>query len=107
MFPAKLVWEASCCSNRTLVCSCNRSEEHTSELQSHSDLVCRLLLEKKKKYVHRNHKLRATRLRTNARTTRWLSASLIHMQEYCFHGDRDIHRVNTLRLRRQHWQLCT
>src|SRR5438132_4519062 len=27
-----------------------RSEEHTSELQSHSDLVCRLLLEKKKRY---------------------------------------------------------
>src|SRR6266540_1899067 len=26
----------------------NRSEEHTSELQSHHDLVCRLLLEKKK-----------------------------------------------------------
>src|SRR5215204_345935 len=29
-----------------------RSEEHTSELQSHSDLVCRLLLEKKKKKEH-------------------------------------------------------
>src|SRR5260221_6145422 len=28
-----------------------RSEEHTSELQSHSDLVCRLLLEKKKKMI--------------------------------------------------------
>src|SRR5260221_3819908 len=28
--------------------SLSRSEEHTSELQSHSDLVCRLLLEKKK-----------------------------------------------------------
>src|SRR5437667_3187377 len=27
----------------------SRSEEHTSELQSHHDLVCRLLLEKKKK----------------------------------------------------------
>src|SRR5438132_3793122 len=27
--------------------ACGRSEEHTSELQSHSDLVCRLLLEKK------------------------------------------------------------
>src|SRR5438034_7622553 len=27
----------------------DRSEEHTSELQSHSDLVCRLLLEKKKR----------------------------------------------------------
>src|SRR5438034_1441379 len=31
-----------------------RSEEHTSELQSHSDLVCRLLLEKKKKNTKRN-----------------------------------------------------
>src|SRR3982751_6954319 len=29
--------------------TCSRSEEHTSELQSRSDLVCRLLLEKKKK----------------------------------------------------------
>src|SRR2546421_4455942 len=29
-----------------------RSEEHTSELQSRSDLVCRLLLEKKKKTTH-------------------------------------------------------
>src|SRR5260221_9693863 len=28
-----------------------RSEEHTSELQSHSDLVCRLLLEKKKREI--------------------------------------------------------
>src|SRR5260221_8920091 len=28
-----------------------RSEEHTSELQSHSDLVCRLLLEKKKNEI--------------------------------------------------------
>src|SRR5260221_9723107 len=31
-----------------------RSEEHTSELQSHSDLVCRLLLEKKKKKNNRD-----------------------------------------------------
>src|SRR5688572_32057390 len=29
--------------------ACRRSEEHTSELQSQSNLVCRLLLEKKKK----------------------------------------------------------
>src|SRR2546430_6577979 len=29
-----------------------RSEEHTSELQSQSNLVCRLLLEKKKKKMH-------------------------------------------------------
>src|SRR2546430_8878575 len=31
-----------------------RSEEHTSELQSQSNLVCRLLLEKKKKKDHRD-----------------------------------------------------
>src|SRR5260221_9910057 len=34
---------------RQFLYNTNRSEEHTSELQSHSDLVCRLLLEKKKK----------------------------------------------------------
>src|SRR4051812_49804554 len=32
-----------------LVIQADRSEEHTSELQSHVNLVCRLLLEKKKK----------------------------------------------------------
>src|SRR6478672_12836346 len=32
----------------------HRSEEHTSELQSRSDLVCRLLLEKKKKKINSN-----------------------------------------------------
>src|SRR5699024_11466278 len=35
--------------------SAGRSEEHTSELQSRFDLVCRLLLEKKKKKVKRSH----------------------------------------------------
>src|SRR5260221_7017994 len=35
-------------SGRDGKCWGGRSEEHTSELQSHSDLVCRLLLEKKK-----------------------------------------------------------
>src|SRR2546430_5092367 len=45
-------------SNRNTEIAC-RSEEHTSELQSQSNLVCRLLLEKKKKYdattVHHSH----------------------------------------------------
>src|SRR5207237_8845841 len=46
--------ESSCvcsCSIRmsAIICRCStRSEEHTSELQSHLNLVCRLLLEKKK-----------------------------------------------------------
>src|SRR2546430_6492641 len=42
-----------CCAQNGVVCSPEmkrRSEEHTSELQSQSNLVCRLLLEKKKKY---------------------------------------------------------
>src|SRR5947207_9203280 len=41
-----------------------RSEEHTSELQSHSDLVCRLLLEKKKnkKKDNKNQKLFQSKL---------------------------------------------
>src|SRR2546427_4598514 len=38
----------SLCFSSSLTC-CTRSEEHTSELQSQSNLVCRLLLEKKKK----------------------------------------------------------
>src|SRR5437588_1968911 len=38
-------------------CARSRSEEHTSELQSHSDLVCRLLLEKKKRSATRTERL--------------------------------------------------
>src|SRR5690349_24223060 len=39
--------------------SCMRSEEHTSELQSRRDLVCRLLLEKKKKQLNSRHVARS------------------------------------------------
>src|SRR3712207_8119426 len=38
-----------------------RSEEHTSELQSRQYLVCRLLLEKKKKHLQRNQRLGTVR----------------------------------------------
>src|SRR5690242_21052631 len=37
-----------------------RSEEHTSELQSHVNLVCRLLLEKKKKKKYKNKDVQST-----------------------------------------------
>src|SRR3712207_7687193 len=37
---------------------CNRSEEHTSELQSRQYLVCRLLLEKKKKETMKSNQTR-------------------------------------------------
>src|SRR3989475_4589176 len=63
-------WSA-CCSSMasstssacaaTPACPSTRSEEHTSELQSQSNLVCRLLLEKKKKITHTHKK--KTRLR--------------------------------------------
>ena len=44
-----------------------RSEEHTSELQSHSDLVCRLLLEKKKKIKIKKKKKIHKKLTTKPR----------------------------------------
>src|SRR5260370_27830347 len=51
-------------SGRVLGCA-GRSEEHTSELQSHLNLVCRLLLEKKK----RNHVSKSS-LKPNKHTTK-------------------------------------
>src|SRR5438093_5945050 len=47
----------------------NRSEEHTSELQSLTNLVCRLLLEKKKKTI-RSYHTTTTRTRVPPRLTR-------------------------------------
>src|SRR5438034_6973042 len=44
-----------------------RSEEHTSELQSHSDLVCRLLLEKKKKKQNQNERSEQTDIQSRCR----------------------------------------
>src|SRR5437660_5433169 len=50
--------------------SSRRSEEHTSELQSRGHLVCRLLLEKKKRYAHRRRKT-AKRTTTRSRFGGW------------------------------------
>src|SRR5260221_9305557 len=52
----ELTWNAA----KTTIISL-RSEEHTSELQSHSDLVCRLLLEKKKKKNNYNRRTKRPR----------------------------------------------
>src|SRR2546430_11443690 len=46
---------------------CQRSEEHTSELQSQSNLVCRLLLEKKKNMSNNNIKIRLLHYDLNVR----------------------------------------
>src|SRR5206468_12365929 len=49
MGPARELSGGSAANTVAGLASLGRSEEHTSELQSRSDLVCRLLLEKKKK----------------------------------------------------------
>src|SRR5438034_8511426 len=49
--PEKTLWASE--SGNVVRSFGGRSEEHTSELQSHSDLVCRLLLEKKKKHKNK------------------------------------------------------
>src|SRR2546430_11551112 len=55
----------------------DRSEEHTSELQSQSNLVCRLLLEKKKKTTTRSYIYRCTTYRINRLTMSTLCAHLV------------------------------
>src|SRR2546422_6129646 len=51
-------------------CTRTRSEEHTSELQSRLHLVCRLLLEKKKKKRNKHTCRRATSYYQTARESR-------------------------------------
>src|SRR5690242_21293683 len=62
----RLAQEARRTSSPTPLCETERSEEHTSELQSHVNLVCRLLPEKKKPYATPT---RATNGRGLARTS--------------------------------------
>src|SRR5690242_20996244 len=61
--PRRLIEQRERVANRSArVLDDERSEEHTSELQSHVNLVCRLLLEKKKKNKHKQD--------THTKTTR-------------------------------------
>src|SRR2546430_5421243 len=57
----------------TAPATAGRSEEHTSELQSQSNLVCRLLLEKKKK------KAKQSLIRQTVTDTKLLSSSQTHI----------------------------
>src|SRR6266403_2524074 len=66
-----------CCKQKTydptkpFRCNTYRSEEHTSELQSRRDLVCRLLLEKKKKTINRDQiQNQKKKKNTNKKTTK-------------------------------------
>src|SRR5437899_7469223 len=53
ILPSSFCWA---CKRPSISATNVRSEEHTSELQSLRHLVCRLLLEKKKKYICTYHK---------------------------------------------------
>src|SRR2546427_6830803 len=53
--PAAMGWTTIWWTSSAGWASATRSEEHTSELQSQSNLVCRLLLEKKKKKTYTHH----------------------------------------------------
>src|SRR2546430_11557081 len=85
LFPYTTLFRSSCspsgrnCTIRLLSISMNlrysaektsRSEEHTSELQSQSNLVCRLLLEKKKKPAHTRPRSVRTMQDTHHRVSR-------------------------------------
>src|SRR5207249_9496421 len=62
--------------------SISRSEEHTSELQSRFDLVCRLLLEKKKNTNH-SARRKSNNLRDHVKST---VAIIIHVREQLLYG---------------------
>src|SRR2546430_10585184 len=64
IFWTSSVWRAVTCPHRG---STARSEEHTSELQSQSNLVCRLLLEKKKK-IFNYHEMKGDKTRVSTIT---------------------------------------
>src|SRR5688572_32548194 len=59
-----------CVRNRRRSALRTRSEEHTSELQSQSNLVCRLLLEKKKKKQKNTHKQKYNKIRSTQEPTK-------------------------------------
>src|SRR5690606_29209789 len=63
-----------------------RSEEHTSELQSRENLVCRLLLEKKKKKTNKETRL-----------TRSCHSSPVLCSSCWYRGPRDLHSFPTRR----------
>src|SRR3989475_9578547 len=60
-----------------------RSEEHTSELQSQSNLVCRLLLEKKKKKQHNTQDHQPSTHSTTKHTNRQSPHKKIHATTRC------------------------
>src|SRR6266567_4722349 len=79
-----------------------RSEEHTSELQSQSNLVCRLLLEKKKKTIYKiilykTKKIKKTMLKVDY-SYLFLSPRLLSSFSFFFFNDTATTEIYTLSL---------
>src|SRR5438132_2443958 len=74
-----------------------RSEEHTSELQSHSDLVCRLLLEKKKKNKKKDTRKKLKKKNKKIKKIPKLHTVNLNMQNMC-----NLHRktIKSIRLKK-------
>src|SRR5207237_6335200 len=68
---------------RTVRPSPRRSEEHTSELQSHLNLVCRLLLEKKKSTKDNQHNQRKTTKQDTCTTSKRTPTRLTMKEKVC------------------------
>src|SRR6266508_5891534 len=74
LFPYTTLFRSPCpaparlCDHQTLGQIIERSEEHTSELQSRGHLVCRLLLEKKKKKNHNACYLKKKKIQIKIKT---------------------------------------
>src|SRR5260370_13114078 len=74
-----------CMSSNRSLSAANRSEEHTSELQSHLNLVCRLLLEKKK---NTDNEVNKDTLESHSRTYGLdIDGTLRPVLLLAFHGD--------------------
>src|SRR2546430_10176506 len=73
--------------SRVFVTVISRSEEHTSELQSQSNLVCRLLLEKKKTIIntHNNRQLSTSSTYSHTITCLTWTLRLVFIQLSCHH----------------------
>src|SRR5438067_2931236 len=66
----------ACNSRATCMIAAPRSEEHTSELQSRFDLVCRLLLEKKKKNIEEKIQ---RQIKNNINSSLYVNIHISHM----------------------------
>src|SRR5260370_4469603 len=83
----------------------DRSEEHTSELQSHLNLVCRLLLEKKNHSIrNKNGKLYGRTKTKDERHTRRMQAKKLSYRAVCreLRATNDRQRQQPRRIRQRH-----